>query len=154
MMVYGIMGVISAQDKLMATKWLPMMWAVTTVAMMINFSWTFGIVPGLAPPIPGAAQHAGLILSVTILPVYHAWRAHHCSSSSPKTNTETNSSRPEAPRVIKKKKPTSEVSEVVSGSKTHIFVGDPPKLGGGGHESMIAQSFVSDHMDFAVNDAV
>lgn len=55
---------------------MPIGWVCTTVAMMINFSWTFGIVPGLAPPIPGSAQHSGLILSVTTLPLFHCLRAH------------------------------------------------------------------------------
>lgn len=76
MLAYGVIGLLSAKSRMLTTQVLPWAWVVATVAMMINFSWVFGIVPGLAPPIPGAAQHAGLILAVTVLPVFHAWRAH------------------------------------------------------------------------------
>lgn len=75
MLAYGIAGVLAACNRNFVGN-LPLLWVVATLAMMVNFSWTFGIVPGLAPPIPGAAQHAGLVLSVTLLPVIHAWRAH------------------------------------------------------------------------------
>ena len=76
MLAYGLAGFLAASNANIARR-LPMLWVVCTLAMMVNFSWTFGIVPGLAPPIPGAAQHAGLVLAVTLLPVIHAWRAHH-----------------------------------------------------------------------------
>lgn len=77
MLAYGVAGCMAARNKQVATNVLPVMWIIVTVTMMINFSWTFGIVPGLGPPIPGSAQHAGLVMSVTILPLYYSWRAHY-----------------------------------------------------------------------------
>lgn len=77
MLVFTFVAYWSTYEYSFVKKVLPVTWVVTTLAMMANFSWSFGIVPGLAPPIPGSAQHLGLVLSVTILPVYHAYRAHH-----------------------------------------------------------------------------
>ena len=85
MLAYGVLGLLTAYpsptNTTLATTYMPLAWGITTTAMMINFSWVFGIVPGLAPPIPGAAQHAGLILAVTLLPVFHVWQAHYPSDT-------------------------------------------------------------------------
>ena len=74
MLAYGGLGLWAAHHRTIAVDVLPWAWVITTVMMLVNFSWTFGIVP--VPPIPGAAQHAGLVWAVTILPVFHAWRSH------------------------------------------------------------------------------
>lgn len=76
MFLYGIMSCMATGSEGM-NNMMHMGWLVCTTMMMVNFSWTFGIVPGLAPPIPGAAQHVGLIFSVTILPIFHTHRAHN-----------------------------------------------------------------------------
>lgn len=76
MLAYGVAAMV-ASGNIHAADRLPVLFVLCTLAMMVNFSWTFGIVPGLAPPIPGAAQHAGLVFSVTLLPIIHAWRAHY-----------------------------------------------------------------------------
>lgn len=81
MFAYGVLGVMASNNSVINNKYMPAMWMLTTTMMMVNFSWTFGIVPGLAPPIPGAAQHIGLIFSVTILPMFHAHRAHNSIES-------------------------------------------------------------------------
>lgn len=76
MFLYGILSCLATGSAGMNDK-MAMGWLICTTMMMVNFSWTFGIVPGLAPPIPGAAQHVGLIFSVTILPIFHTHRAHN-----------------------------------------------------------------------------
>ena len=95
MLAYGITGWMASNDA-KVNEYMPSMWVLTTTMMMLNFSWTFGIVPGLAPPIPGAAQHIGLIFSVTILPLFHAHRAHYpkvesSAADMPQAVTETDS---------------------------------------------------------------
>ena len=98
MFAYGAAGVLAANSAGVAQR-LPALWVLCTLAMLVNFSWTFGIVPGLAPPIPGAAQHAGLVFSVTLLPVIHAWRAHHpVSAEDTATMTKASMEQPLPPR--------------------------------------------------------
>ena len=67
MLAYGALSLMATKNESLNTQFMPLMWMVATTAMMVNFSWTFGIVPGLAPPIPGAAQHIGLILSLSLI---------------------------------------------------------------------------------------
>jgi len=75
MFLFGGMGIVAAKSSMVAAH-MTLMWVFTSVMMLINFSFTFGIVPGLAPPIPGSAQHIGLVFSTTILPMYFAYRTH------------------------------------------------------------------------------